>query len=137
MRLGIVALAAALLSPPVAQAATLYADLGAKAGIDRIVERATAIWTSDPRIADTFDDTNVARFKLKLAEQLCQVSGGGCVYSGRTMHDAHKGLHLGTSQFNVLVEDLQQAMDDVGIPFSIQNRLLAVLAPMAREVVGR
>lgn len=137
MRTGVIALAAALLLPLSGHAATLFADLGAKPGIDRLVENATSIWTADPRIRATFEETNLVRFKQKLAEQLCQVSDGGCAYSGQTMHDAHKGLHLDTRQFNALVEDLQKAMQGLDIPFTTQNRLLAVLAPMYRDVVSK
>ena len=37
--------------------------------------------------------------------------------------------------FNALVEVLQQSMEARGIPFGAQNRLLARLAPMHREIV--
>ncbi len=137
MRTRILLLGATLLLPIGAHAATLYADLGAKDGVAKLVEQAAAIWTTDPRIAATFEDTDMVRFKQKLAEQLCQVADGGCTYTGHSMHDAHKGLHLDTSQFNALVEDLQQAMDRLDIPFPTQNRLLAVLAPMYRDVVTK
>lgn len=130
-------LALALLVPAAGHAATLYADLGAKDGVAKLVEQAAAIWTADPRIAATFEETNMVRFKQKLAEQLCQVTDGGCAYTGQNMHDAHKGLHLDTRQFNVLVEDLQKAMDRLDIAFPTQNRLLAVLAPMYRDVVTK
>ncbi len=50
---------------------------------------------------------------------------------------AHKGLHLNTDSFNALVEDLKRAMDQSAIPFSTQNRLLALLAPMYRDVVTK
>jgi hemoglobin len=53
------------------------------------------------------------------------------------MYLAHKGLHLDEAQFNALVEGLQAAMDDCDVPFRTQNRLLAVLAPMERDVVTR
>lgn len=39
--------------------------------------------------------------------------------------------------FNALVENLQWAMDKEGVPFAVQNRLLAKLAPMQRKVVER
>jgi hemoglobin len=35
-----------------------------------------------------------------------------------------------------LVEVLQQAMDAQGIAFGVQNRLLARLAPMHRDIVN-
>ena len=119
------------------RAASLYDGLGERPGLVRIVDAATAIWLKDPRIGGTFEDTNIERFKRLLVDQLCQVSGGGCAYRGRDMAKAHKGLRLSTSQFNALAEGLQRAMDQVGVPFRVQNRLVALLAPMQREVVTR
>ena len=40
------------------------------------------------------------------------------------------------SNFNALVEVLQQSMDAQGIPFSAQNKLLAQLAPMHRDIIN-
>ncbi len=65
------------------------------------------------------------------------VAGGPCTYTGRSMHDAHKGLHLTNADFNAVVEDLQKALDKESIPFATQNRFLALLAPMQHEVVTK
>jgi hemoglobin len=51
------------------------------------------------------------------------------------MAESHAGLGITRADFNALVEDLQTAMNARGIPFRAQNKLLAVLAPMHREVV--
>jgi hemoglobin len=53
------------------------------------------------------------------------------------MAATHKGLHLHNADFNAVVEDLQKAMDALSIPFPTQNRLLARLAPMQRDIVTR
>ena len=53
------------------------------------------------------------------------------------MSAAHKGLHLTNADFDALVEDLQDALDAAGVPFRVQNRLLARLAPMQKDVVTR
>jgi hemoglobin len=115
----------------------LFTDLGGRTGIATIVDDATSNFLADPRIKDTFDNTNMDRFKTNLTDQLCVVAGGPCDYKGQTMHDAHKGLHLTNADFNALVEDLQAGMDKAGIPFSTQNRLLARLAPMQHDVVTK
>ena len=73
--------------------------------------------------------------KRLLAEQICDLTNGPCEYSGQTMKASHKGLALDTADFNALVENLQDAMDDEGVGFRTQNRLLAILAPMHRDVV--
>ena len=122
--------------PQVARA-ELYDDLGGAAGIQGIVDRVVPRWLADPRVGPTLADTNMTRFRRLLAEQLCQVSDGPCHYSGRDMAAAHRGLDLHQAQFNALTEDLQAAMDDQGVPYHVQNRLVARLAPMQRDVVTR
>jgi hemoglobin len=115
----------------------LFHDLGGRDGIATIVDDATSNFLADPRIEATFDNTNMDRFKTNLTDQLCVVAGGPCVYKGQSMHDAHKGLHLTNADFNALVEDLQAGMDKAGVSFATQNRLLARLAPMNRDVVTK
>lgn len=120
-----------------ANASSLFEDLGQKPGIERLVTRAMTIWSTDPRVGPTFEDTNLPRFKRILVEQICSLSGGDCKYTGRSMAEAHKGLHLANVQFNALAEDLQDAMEQEHYAYSVQNRLLALLAPMQRDVVTR
>ena len=120
-----------------AHAASLFADLGEKPGIERLVTRAMAVWSTDPRVGPTFEDTNLVRFKRMFVDQICMITGGDCQYTGRSMAEAHKGLHLATVQFNAIAEDMQTAMQQLDIPYSVQNRLLALLAPMQREIVTR
>lgn len=116
---------------------TLYRAFHEQDGLVRIVDNATDRWLADDRIKDTFDNLNIARFKGRLVDQLCELLGGPCHYKGRNMYLSHKGLHLTTAHFNALVEGLQLAMDDNKIPFALQNKLLAILAPMKRDVVTR
>jgi hemoglobin len=42
-----------------------------------------------------------------------------------------------TAQFNALAEDLQFVMDAANVPFRAQNKLLAKLAPMLKDMKGR
>jgi len=143
--LGRAAFAAALLAAALvlgAQAGfaaddALYRAFGERDGLVKIIADATDRWVADDRIKDTFDNINLDRFKKLLVDQLCELTGGPCKYTGRNMYEAHKGLHLNQAEFNALVEDLQLAMDKYDIPFSTQNRLLAMLAPMERDSVTR
>jgi hemoglobin len=115
----------------------VYRSLHERAGIDRIVVDMIARCQRDPRIADIFKGTDLVRLHRTLVEQLCYISGGPCHYSGRDMATAHKDMGLQNHDFNALVEDLQAAMDQEGVPFRDQNRLLAKLAPMQRVTVDR
>ncbi len=121
---------------PMTDQATFDAFHG-KAGIDRIVAATIAASVADPRTADIFKPTDLERLQRTLSEQLCYVLGGGCAYTGRDMKTAHKDMGLRNTDFNILVEHLQEAMDQEGVPFRAQNRLLAKLAPMQRTTVER
>jgi hemoglobin len=68
--------------------------------------------------------------------QFCQVSGGPCKLAKPDMKKLHSGVDIAMADFNALVEVLQQSMDAQGIPFGVQNRLLARLAPMHRDIVN-
>lgn len=120
-----------------ARAETLHDALGGQPGLVRIVDALVRHTLADDRIKHTFDDTNIARFKGLLVTQLCELSGGPCQYRGRDMRKAHSDLRLTSAHFNALVEDLQSAMDECGVPFRTQNRLLALLAPMHPDTVAK
>ena len=122
-----------------AQAAddSLYNDLGGSAGIRRVVADLVPALQADTRINATFDGVDMERLAAKLEEQFCDVSGGPCKYSGKDMTTIHEDLKVNRAQFNALVEDLQEAMRRNDVPSRTQNRLLARLAPMHREVVTK
>lgn len=115
----------------------LYRALGEEPGIVRIVEGMLLGSARDPRIARHFLDIDIERLREKLIEQLCFESGGPCVYTGDSMEESHKGMRLTPSDFNALVEHLQDAMEAEGVPTPAQNRLLARLAPMRGQVIDR
>lgn len=117
--------------------AGVFEDFGGMPGMTALMEDFMAIMLEDPRLRTFFENTDQARIKKQLAEQFCAILGGGCAYSGRDMKESHAGFDIRRADFNALVEDLQIAMNRKGIPFRSQNRLLAILAPMHREVITR
>jgi hemoglobin len=115
----------------------LYRDLGGQDGIRKIIDDFKLITLKDPRIKDAFKDSDIPYLKKRLTEQFCMLAGGPCQYGGKDMTTIHADLGITTLQFNALTEDLQLALDRNGIPYRVQNRLLAKLAPMQREVVTK
>lgn len=124
-----------LLAAPAARAETLFDQLGGMEAVKRIAYRTIELSAQDPRINDEFKFVKLGRVKDKLALQFCDLSGGPCTYDGDPMKPLHKPMKLTTADFNALVEALQQAMREEKIPFSIQNKLVAILAPMHKDIV--
>jgi hemoglobin len=136
LAVGLLGLAGCAMTPDRAEP-SLYEQLGGPGGVATLVDELIEILATDLRVAPAFANTDIKRFRTKLNEQLCELSGGPCRYTGDSMADAHSGLNITHAQFNALVEDLQLAMDRVAIPEAAQNRLLRLLAPMRGDVVHK
>ena len=117
--------------------ATLYDRLGGAPVVTKIADLMVTRFLADPRVAADFDNINLDRLRHRLADFICVVADGPCLYKGRSMKASHKGLHVDQAHFNAVVEDLQDAMDQAGVGFHTQNVLLARLAPMQRDIVTR
>jgi hemoglobin len=115
----------------------LYRDLGEGPGIEALVEALLTRIADDGRIVKHFKDSDIERLRSMLVEQICNLSGGPCSYTGESMVEAHAGMKLSHADFNALVEDLIEAMDERRLAMPTQNRLLALLAPMRADVVHK
>jgi hemoglobin len=143
MRIVIVALAAALFSTNAAHAQlaapkkTLYQRLGGQAAITAVVDDFVGNVARDRRINRFFARTNIPRLKALLVQQICQASGGPCLYFGRDMKSAHRGLGISGSHFNALVQDLGKTLNKFKVPAREQKELIAILAPLKKDIVER
>lgn len=135
------ALAAASFAAAAQSAATSPADpsvyqaFGERAGLVRLMDDFMRRIEADARLAPQFAKSDKTRIKAQLVDQVCYVTGGGCVYKGADMKSAHANLDIAKADFNRLVEVLEDAMDAQGVPFPAQRQLLARLAPMHRDVI--
>lgn len=91
----------------------------------------------DPRLKRSFEDVDLPRLKKLLAEQICELAGGGCKYTGDSMRDVHAGLGITQAEFYDLVQVLRDSMRHHGIALRERNELLKILAPMKRDVVEK
>ncbi|CAN5340823.1 hypothetical protein BH10PSE1_BH10PSE1_09730 [soil metagenome] len=115
----------------------MYEAFHGAEGVGRIVDGFVGRNVTDPRIMGQFAATDQVRLKRTLREQFCYILGGGCAYTGRDMASSHKDLGSQPADMAAIVENLQAAMRDEGVPFATQNRFLAKLAPMKPDVVTR
>ena len=113
----------------------LYKAFGEKAGLVALMDDFMTRLLADARTAPHFQPANQQRIKEQLVEQLCSLSGGPCVYKGADMKSSHANLDIKKSDFHALVEVLQGAMDAKGIAPRKQNEMLALLAPMHRDII--
>jgi hemoglobin len=121
---------------------TLFDNLGKKAGIKSVVDDFVNNVGGDARINGYFkatvaDPKRLAKFKKNLEDQICQASGGPCVYKGKDMKTAHAGMGIDSAAFGALVEDLVKSLDKFHVAEKDKNTLLGVLGPMKSDIVEK
>jgi hemoglobin len=120
----------------------LYDRLGGQKAIVAVVDDFVAKVAADKRINAFFtktaaDPKQLAAFKQKLVDQICEASGGPCKYKGRDMKSAHAGMGISMADFNALVEDLVAALNQFKVPKPDQTQLLGILGPMSKDIVEK
>lgn len=126
-------------SGPVTMAAdkSLYDRLGGKPAITAVVEDFVARVAADSRINGKFATANIPRLKSMLVDQICQASGGPCVYTGRDMKSAHAGMGISGDEFDALVGDLVAALNRFKVGEREKNELLGALGPMKGDIIEK
>lgn len=114
---------------------TLYAQLGGEAGIATIVDNFITEISYDPVIMQHFQDTSLQRFRSKQIEHMCQISDGPCRYTGDSMVNVHQKMQITESEFNRIVDLLINAMNKANVPLQAQNRLLARMKGMRKDII--
>lgn len=114
---------------------SLYQQLGGDIGIDQLATTSLQLLKQNERVAPLFEDIDDHNLIRQLSDQLCFLSGGPCQYEGLSMQDAHAGMAITEAEFDIFVQVFMNAMQANNIPFAAQNKLLAMLAPMRRNVI--
>lgn len=113
------------------------AAYGGFAGLSKITQDFVERVQKNPSIGRFFKEADTERLQGMLTDQFCDVLGGGCKYAGKSMKEAHSQMKVASADFNALAEELQNALTAANVPFTDQNRLIAKLAPMHRDVVEK
>ena len=117
------------------QTKSLFDRLGAGDAINALTESWVARVGSDDRANGKFVRTDIARLKKEVADQLCEVTGGPCVYTGRSMRDTHAGMGTTAGEFDVVMQHLRAALDEFHVSKTDQDELVELLRPMRDDIV--
>lgn len=113
----------------------LYDQFGQRDGLGAVVDGLIVRIKADPEIMPMFENTDFSLFRERLTDFLCIKIEGPCTYDGEEMIDVHTGMQITEAEFNGLVEDMIEVMEERHIPRAAQNELLARLVPTRKDII--
>ena len=114
---------------------SLYDRLGGLDAIKAAVDSWVVRVAGDDRINRKFERTDIPRLKKEVVDQLCEATGGPCTYTGRSMRDTHDGMKVTAGEFDVAMQHLDAALDELNVPKTEQDELVDLLRPMRDDIV--
>jgi hemoglobin len=114
---------------------SLFDEIGGREPLERALGLAINRIYNDPQIGHYFDGVPKRHLRKELTDQFCELIGGPCEYTGKTMLESHKDLNIKDGEFFLLVEYIQKAMRDIGFTYEQENRILRRVAPLKSEIV--
>lgn len=77
------------------------------------------------------------RLRQNVVDQLCQATGGPCLYIGRPMKTAHAGLGITESDWQLTVNHLVASLDKFKVPEKEKNEFLALASSLKADIVEK
>lgn len=116
---------------------TIYSRLGKSEGIQAVVHDFLAAVDADPKINGYFLNSSVNQSRLEgcLVKQVAEAAGGPEKYDCASMKDAHQGMSISKTDFDDLVGHFAAALTKAKAEQKDIDALLAVLGPMATDIV--
>ncbi|KPQ21516.1 MAG: hemoglobin [Rhodobacteraceae bacterium HLUCCA24] len=120
---------------------TLYERLGARAGIEALVDSIVEAHMHNDAIKARFlpyreDPERLAELKRHLCAFFAAGTGGPDDYRGRSMSDAHRGMNVSEAEFMAATDDILTAMERHGHDEAARKDVLAILHSLRAQIVG-
>jgi hemoglobin len=117
---------------------TLYERLGGYNAIAIITDDFLARLRNDPmfaRFGGGRSTDSIRRSRQLIVDQLCELAGGPCVYTGRDMKASHAGLGINQAEWEASVRHMQATLDHAGIAAQEAGEILSLFERYRNEIV--
>lgn len=89
----------------------------------------------NPRVKASRERIPASYLKYHVTALVCQVTGGPCTYTGRSMKDAHVHLLITEAEWQAMVSDFLATMNEFGVPEREQQELVAIVESTKGDIV--
>ena len=126
---------AGICSPAEAEAISIYEAIGGRAAVTAAVDRLCRRLLADPALAPFFPGGVGARHRAYLVTILGEALGGPGRYRGPDLAGAHHGLGVRDAHFERAAGHLAAALDELGVPRHLADRIAGIVAGLRPAVV--
>ena len=120
---------------------SLYERLGGTYSIatviDDFIERllVNATLNANPAIKEARTRVPKAGLKFHVTTLVCEVSGGPCKYTGRTMKESHERLNITPAEWDAMVADFKATLNKFNVPQREQQELITIVGTTKNDIV--
>ena len=119
---------------------SLYKRLGGYDALAAVTDEFIRRLATDKTLGRFFvgeSDHSKMRIRQLVLDQLCAATGGPCVYIGRDMKTAHKGLGITEEDWNIAVKHLVATMTKFKVPEKEQKEVAGALTTLKGDIVEK
>jgi len=122
---------------------SLYDRLGGSYAIAAVTEDFVNRLLADPVVTGNMEAVkrlpaeHVPGLKFQVVALLSQVTGGPAVYSGKSMKDAHMGMHITEAEWSAMAADFKASLDAFKVPAQEQKELFDIVGSTKADIVGQ
>jgi hemoglobin len=117
---------------------SLYQRLGGYDALAAVTDDFIARLATDKELGGFFkghSEDSLKKVRQLVVDQLCAATGGPCVYIGRDMKTAHKGMGITEAQWNKAAGHLVATLDKFKVPEAEKNEVLGAVSSMKGDIV--
>ena len=92
---------------------------------------------ANPAIREARTRVPKAGLKFHVTALVCQVTGGPQTYTGRSMKEAHRNLHITEREWDAMVKDFVEVLDRFKVPKAEQTELLTIVGSTKSDIVAQ
>jgi hemoglobin len=119
---------------------SLYKRLGGYDAIAAVSDDFIGRMAEDKQLARFLvglSDSSKARLRQLVVDQLCMATGGPCLYIGRDMKTAHKGLAITGGDWELAVRYLVASLDKFKVPPKEKDEVLVIASSLKPDIVEK
>ena len=119
---------------------SLYQRLGGYDALAAVTDDFIGRMATDKQLGRFFvghSEDSLKKIRQLVVDQLCAATGGPCVYIGRDMKAAHKGMGISKAEWSAAVGHLVATLDKFKVPAAEKSEVLAAVSSLEKDIVEK